>query len=133
MTAIAIRNGVEETRFSLKTTGKAYKIMLVPETDSFIAYSRELCCYDIFVADENGNLVTDGEFELECRTFNCDLLGIYSGNPKNEDRYGSDKCRTFGGKATAIISCSRPGEIQVFVNAEGLKSALDKEIVKKRL
>ena len=125
VTAIAVRNGIEEMRFSLKTTEKAYKVKIVPESDSITADNRELCYYDIFVVDENDNLVTDGEFEIECELFNGELLGVFSGNPCNEDQYGSNKCHTFCGKAVAIVKCRYPGNIKLIVSAKGLKSCLD--------
>ena len=125
VTAIAVRNGIEEMRFSLKTTEKAYKVKIVPESDSITADNRELCYYDIFVVDENDNLVTDGEFEIECELFNGELLGVFSGNPCNEDQYGSNKCHTFYGKAVAIVKCRYPGNIKLIVSAKELKSCLD--------
>lgn len=128
VTAIAVRNGTEEMRFSLKTTGTPYKITISPETKKIAADNRELCYYDISVVDENNNLVIDGEFEIECLLFNGELLGTFSGNPKNEDVYGSDKCHTFSGKAVAVVRSRYPGEIKLLVNAKGLKSAVDASV-----
>ena len=55
--------------------------------------------------------------------FGGKLLGIFSGNPSNDDQYGTNKCHTFGGKAVAIVKCQFPGEIKIVVSANGLKSA----------
>lgn len=90
-----------------------------------------MCYYDIFVEDENGKLVPDAEYETECKVFGGKLLGIFSGNPSNEDQYGTNKCHTFGGKAVAIVKCQFPGEIKMVVSARGLKSAVNNSVIAK--
>ena len=123
LTAAAYKNGKETARFSIETTCKAYKLNIVSEKTEITADNRDLCYYDIFVEDENGKLVSDAEYETECKVFGAELLGIFSGNPSNEDQYGTNKCHTFGGKAVAIVKRQSPGVIKIVVSAKGLKSA----------
>lgn len=121
--AVAYKNGEETTRFAIETVCKAYKLDIACERTEIIADNRDLCYYDIFVEDENRKLIPDAEYEIECKVFGGKLLGIFSGNPSNDDQYGTNKCHTFGGKAVAIVKCQFPGEIKIVVSAKGLKSA----------
>ena len=55
-------------------------------------------------------------------------MGIFSGDPKNEDRYGSNICHAFEGRAVAIIKTSAAGEVTVTVGSPKLYSG--KAIIK---
>lgn len=131
LTAISVRDGKEDKSFTLKTTGKAYKIQVIPEKDEIIADNRDLCYYNIFIEDENGNIVTEADNEIECRIFGGELMGVFSGCPNNEDQYGSDKCHVFYGKAAAIARCSCEGELKIYVKSRGLKGGIG-NVVKAR-
>lgn len=51
-------------------------------------------------------------------------MGIFSGNPKNEDQYGSNKCHAFYGKAVAVVRCGYECELEIYVKSNGLKSGM---------
>lgn len=131
LTAKAFQNGKQTAEFSLATAGIAYKIHIIPETTEIHADNRDLCYYDIFVEDESGCFVSDAETEIECRVINAELIGIFSGNPANEDQYGSNRCHVFGGRAVAIVKSNYPSEIKVIVSGKGLKSGLDDRVISK--
>lgn len=123
LSAVAYRNGIEECRFSISPVGKAHSLKIVPESDSLLADNRDLCYFNISVADRNGLTVTQAECEIQVSVFGGTLLGVYSANPCNEDCYGSDKCHVFEGKALAVIKASSRRQIDVFVCADGLNGA----------
>ncbi|MGN1127452.1 MAG: hypothetical protein ACI4T6_00695, partial [Candidatus Flemingiibacterium sp.] len=54
-----------------------------------------------------------------------ELMGIFSGDPCNEDQYGSNICHAFEGRAVAIVRASKPGDVTVIVGSEGLYSGKD--------
>ncbi len=123
LTAIAYKNGIECGRSSLSTVGKFSNIVLNPETDSLEADGRDLCYIQIFAADENGERIPDSNAELTCNVIGGELMGIFSGDPKNEDNYGSNSCHAFEGRAVAIIRTKTKGCVQLTVNSVGANEA----------
>lgn len=130
LTAVSVCNGKQEKTFTLATTGKAYKIRVVPESEQITPNNRDLCYFDIFIEDENGNIVTDADNEIECSLFGGELMGIFGGNPKNEDQYGSNKCHVFYGKAVAVARSRYAGELKIYIKSNGLKSGTSSVKVK---
>ena len=113
---------------SLPTLFGAYRV--VPEIEQITPNNRDLCYFDIFIEDENGNIVTDADNEIECSLFGGELMGIFGGNPKNEDQYGSNKCHVFYGKAVAVARSRYAGELKIYIKSNGLKSGTSSVKVK---
>lgn len=123
VSVIAYKNGVECGRSSLHTVGNAHSIKIEPETDVIKADGRDLCYFDITVTDENGDRVPDSKVELTCIVDGAELLGVFSGDPKNEDSYGSDKCHAFEGRAVAIVKTKQTGKVTLTVGSPKIYSA----------
>ena len=49
---------------------------------------------------------------------------IFSGEPKNEEQYTSNKCHAFEGRALAVVRTSNPGDVRIIVGADGLESGI---------
>ncbi|MGN1408742.1 MAG: glycoside hydrolase family 2 TIM barrel-domain containing protein [Eubacteriales bacterium] len=122
VSVIAYKNGVKCGSSSLHTVGKPYSVKVEAEKDSLCADNRDLCYFDITVTDENGDRIPDSKAELCCIVDGGELLGIFSGDPKNEDCYGSNICHAFEGRAVAIVRTSHPGKVTVTVGSKGLYS-----------
>ena len=122
LTAVSYKNGKEIKSSSLNTVDKPQKIKLVPVKTQFIADNRDLCYFEIFITDKNGNRVPHAENELSCTCSGGDLMCIFSGNPKNEDNYTSNKCHAFEGRSIAVIRAKTPGNITITVEGENLES-----------
>lgn len=122
ITAVAYKNGAECGRSSLRTVGAAAAVAVKPETASLLADNRDLCYFDISIVDAEENRVPDARQELLCLVDGGTLLGIFSGDPANEDQYGSNLCHAFEGRAVAIVKTDRPGEVTVTVGSNGLNS-----------
>lgn len=120
LTAVSFKDGKEQKRYTLRTTGEACKIQVTPETKMFAADNRDLCFFEIAVTDADGNLVTDAANELECNVRGGELLAIWSGCPNNEDQYGSNKCHAFCGRAVAVVRSKHLNYVDVCVKANGL-------------
>ena len=121
--AVAYKDGAECGRSSLRTVGAAAKLTVTPETDFLRADNRDLCYLDITVTDTEGNRIPDAKNQLRCLVNGGALLGIFSGDPANEDQYGSDTCHAYEGRAVAIIRANAPGKVKVLVLSDGLASA----------
>lgn len=123
LVAVAYKNGIECGRTSLHTVGKASAVVLTPETVEFAGDNRDLCYIDITIVDKNGDRVPDSKAELVCEVNGGELMGIASGNPKNEDDYTSNVCHAFYGRAIAIIRAKKPADVTVTVSSDSLDMA----------
>jgi len=121
LSVIAYKNGVECGRSCLRTTGEAAAVRVEAETKQIKADKRDLCYFDITVTDSSGERVSFAGNELQCFVEGGRLLGIFSGDPCNEDAYGSDICHAFEGRAVAIVSTDRAGEVKITVGGQGLR------------
>ena len=128
LTATSFKDGKKLKSFSLRTTGEEYAVRVVSEKDEIIGDNCDLCYFDISIVDKDGNVVTESKRELKCEVFGGEFMGIFSGDPKNEDSYGSDKCHAFGGRAVAIARCERGKKLTVRVTSEGLKGGVSNEV-----
>ena len=122
ISVIAYKNGEECGRSSLATTGEAYAVKVEAETSSLKADSRDLCYFDIAVTDKAGARVAAAKSALTCIVDGGELMGIFSGDPANEDQYGSNRCHAFEGRAVAIVRTATPGTVKITVGGEGLYS-----------
>ena len=121
--AVAYKNGTECGRSSLHTVGTPAKLAVTPETTALKADNRDLCYFDITITDAKGDRIPDAKNKLRCIVNGGSLLGIFSGDPANDDQYGSDTCHAYEGRAVAIVRASRPGDVRLIVMSDGLASA----------
>lgn len=122
LVAVAYKNGAECGRSVLKTVGKAAAIKILPEKTEIDADNRDLCYLNILITDKCGDRIPDAKCEITCTVSGGELLGVFSGDPCNEDRYGSDKCHAFYGRALAIVRSNTVGTVTVKVSAEQMQS-----------
>ena len=125
ISVIAYKNGAECGRSSLQTVGTPAAVKVQAETDSLTADNRDLCYFDLTITDADENRVPDAKNKLHCSVEGGTLLGIFSGDPCNEDAYGSDTCHAFEGRAVAIVRTDRPGTVKLTVIGHGLAAGCD--------
>ncbi|MBE6612780.1 MAG: glycoside hydrolase family 2 protein [Ruminococcaceae bacterium] len=122
ISVIAYKNGAECGRSSLHTTGAPARVIVTPETDTLAADNRDLCYFDITIADEAGVRTAAARNAISCIVDGGELLGIFSGDPCNEDQYGSNACHAFEGRAVAIVRTNKPGCVTITVGGPDLQS-----------
>lgn len=122
LTAVSYKNGTEANRYSLYTTNSASRIVVTPEIKEFLADNRDLCYFDISITDDAGRLIADAQSEVFCEVAGGELLGIYSGDPCNEDQFTSNVCHTYRGRALAVVRATTPGEVTLTVSSDKLMS-----------
>jgi len=114
------KNGKIVGSDSIKTVGKPAKVALKAEKTFVKADGRDLLYVDVEVQDQDGNrMVTDGSV-LSCVVSGGELLAFFSGDPCNEDQYGSNQCHTFLGRALVVVKVTSPGEVTVTVGGNSL-------------
>ncbi len=126
ITAVAFKNGKEVSSYTLKTVKPASAINITPETEKFKADNRDLCYFDISIVDCDGNVDVFAENELKCFVSGGELLGIFSGDPQNEDKFTSNVCHAFKGRALAVVRAAKPGNVSITVTSEGLAAGNSK-------
>lgn len=120
--AISYRDGKMIKTSSLHTVGKAENVMVVPETDTLKADNRDLCYFDITITDSNGDRVPYAENEVFASVSGGELMCIFGGNPANDDDYASNICHTFYGRCVAVVRTKTPGDVEITVISENLKT-----------
>lgn len=120
ISAAAEKDGQICAKGSLNTVGEKSAINVTAEKDELLADNRDLCYFDITVADSEGRVVMAADDELKCVVSGGELLGIFSGNPCNEDSFTSNSCHAFLGRALAIVRTKTPGEVGIKVYADKL-------------
>ena len=121
LTAISYKAGKEIRMSSIHTVGLPKKVKIIPEKTEFAADNRDLCYFDLYVCDENGDRVPYAENELVCICDGGELMCVFSGNPSNEDLYTSEKCHAFEGRAVAVVRAKESGSITLTVGGETLR------------
>ena len=121
LTATAIYGGQRGASFALHTVGAPAAIDVAAERASFAADRRDLCYFDITITDDAGDRVPNASTPLECFVDGGELMGIFSGDPKNEDVYTSNRAHAFEGRAVAVVRTDRPGTVKVVVRGGGLR------------
>lgn len=120
ITAVAYKDGKEASRFTLSSFDTPSRIELIPEKENLKADGRDLLYVRVKVTDEKGVVADTFEGELRCEVEGCELMGFFSGDPKNEDQYGSEVCHAFGGEAVAIVRTKVEGEFSIKVLSDGI-------------
>jgi beta-galactosidase len=125
LTAIALNDGKEVTRQTLKTTGKPAQLRVTSEKDSVSTAVDDLAYFNIEVLDENGFLVPDAivpvQFTIEG---SGKLQGVASENPTEMASFQQPKIKTWRGKCQLIVRLGKEGEkVKVAADADGLKGS----------
>ncbi len=126
LTATTYKNGKVDKTAELKTIKQVSKIVVEPEKTKLISDNRDLCYFDITLQDEDGNRVTTAKCELRASCDGGELMGIFSGDPANEDAYTSNTCHAFYGRAVAVVRAKNKGDVTLTVESGTLKSATAK-------
>lgn len=122
LSSTAIKHGKIVGTWTLETTTAPACINVTPEQRSIKADRRDLAYFQIAITDGQERPVPEYNGELICVVTGGERMGIYSGDPCNEDDYGSDRCHAFDGRALAVVRATRPGPVSITVFAEGLAS-----------
>lgn len=126
LTAVAQKGGQCFGQSSLHTVGIPVKIGVSREKERLRADNRDLCYFRVTVEDKEGSRVPHAKNELTCLVEGGELLGIFSGDPKNEDEYTTNRCHAFEGRALVIVRTKTPGTVTVTVGSPGLFNGTDR-------
>ena len=130
--AIGLRDTIEVSSKTLKTTGVASKIRLTPDRSNISANRNDLSYVMVELTDEDGSLVPDCDLAITFSiTGDGEAAAIGNANPSDMRSFKSPVCMTFRGRGLVIL---RPkgnaGEITLSARAEGISAETTKIIVR---
>ena len=119
--AVAYREGQVIGEQVVKTAGAPQAIRLTADRNMITPDGMDLVYLLIEAYDKNGLPcpLADQQIELSIKGAGR-ILGVGNGNPQSFEPLQSDKVRLFYGKAMAILTADRAGNIQVEAAAAGL-------------
>ena len=121
LVAVAYRNGEQAGRTVLRTAGDDVHLAATPDRIEIRADDTDLSFIDITVADQDGTVHVLRDCTVTVSVSGSGVLqGLGSANPASEDDYSACSCRTYLGRALAVIRPTGPGEIRVRVESEGV-------------
>ena len=122
LTAVAYSRGIEQGRTSLVSAAEV-SLAVAADRTSLRASASDLAFVAIELRDADGNLGNDVDrpvtVEIEGEGT---LQALGSARPSTEERFDSETCTTFDGRAFAVVRPTGPGLISVSVTSEGLSS-----------
>jgi beta-galactosidase len=123
LTAIASRAGQEIGRRTLRTTGPAAAIKLIPDTGALTTGRDDLAHILVTIVDRNGHLVPDAAHRVGFEVRGAGTLAaVGNGNPHNADSFRRPRRHTWHGRALAILRpAKRPGVVTLTASAPGLR------------
>jgi len=123
--AIALKNGKTVATKILHTTGEPAAIDLVVDRLVIRADRQDLAFVAINIIDKNGHIVPNAATQINLSVKGAgELVAAGSAHPYDMASFQQPECKTFRGKALAIIrSTLKAGDIEFTATADGLEKA----------
>lgn len=124
LVAVALRDGAESGRTSLRTAGAA-RLTATADRTTLRADDTDLAYVAIEWRDELGELVTSADAPVTVTVAGpATLAGMCSARPSTTERFDATTWTTFDGRALAVIRPSGPGQVRVTVTTQGYEPAV---------
>ncbi|TRY17705.1 glycoside hydrolase family 2 protein [Tessaracoccus rhinocerotis] len=121
LVAVARRDGVAQERTTLKSAGPVSSLRLLTDRLELKAADGALGFVEIELVDGHGILSTAADRQVRVRVEgDGELVALGSANPVQDPDFGAAECRTFEGRAMAVVRPTGPGTLRVRVSTDGL-------------
>lgn len=119
--AIAFKDGREVARTTLRSAGDDVRVIATPDRSRIRADDRDLAYIEIAVCDGEGIVhpLRDVDITIDVQGPGV-LQGLASDALASVDDYSATTCRTYRGRALAVIRPVAAGEITIRVEADGI-------------
>ncbi len=122
--ASGFRAGKEIISKSLITTGKPSKIKIIPERYSVKSDPNDLAYIQIIIVDDSDKIVPDAAIDIQIiPEGNGELIACGNAAPDDLKSFGNPQCKTFRGRALAIMQPKSKGSMTLTVKSELLPEA----------
>jgi beta-galactosidase len=120
LTAVAFRDGTETSRSSLVAPQDRVELEAVADRTSLQSGPCDLAFVDLLITDGQGVLRTARDLEVQVTVSGAGILqALGSAAPLSDEGFTSPSCRTYEGRALAIVRPTGPGDILLTVQAPG--------------
>ena len=124
LVAVAHRGGVEVGRTTLRSAVGALRLRLEVDQEEAAHGVADLAFVKANLVDDAGTPHPGADRELRVRVEGPAVLqGLGSAAPASEDDYLADHCRTYRGRALAVVRPTGVGAITVHVDSDGIQPA----------
>ena len=123
--AIARTGGKEVARNTIETTGKAVRLVLVPDQGPWLGNGQDIQYVSVIAVDRQGRKVFDADHLVRFKVEgDARIAGVGSGDmSSNESMTGSEHSLWHGSCQIVLRSGTKPGAVTLEASAEGLKGA----------
>ncbi|MGQ1891657.1 glycoside hydrolase family 2 TIM barrel-domain containing protein [Thermophagus sp. OGC60D27] len=124
--AFALNKGKEVGSKELKTTGAQTKVKLKADRSEIKASRNDLSYISIEITDNQGNVIPDAKIPVTLRVSGVgEIAGSGNANPTDMESFNNPVCKTFRGKALAILrplEDKKSGTITLMAEADSLET-----------
>lgn len=119
LVALASAPGREDTSAVLRSAGATRNLQLTQETSSTAVGEHDFVAVEF--RDENSTVLVDVDQVVSIRVDGDGVLaGLGTGRGATEERFNSDRCTTFDGRALVIIRRTGAGPIHLEATTDGV-------------
>lgn len=123
LTAVAYSDGAETGRDTIASTSGPTRLVALPESEEVSAGPEGVVFLPIELRDAAGTLRVRESTEVRVTVDGpAELAGVVSANPVTEEAVTAAACRTYAGRAIAVVRPTGPGTITMTVSADGLET-----------
>jgi beta-galactosidase len=121
LVAVAYADGRERGRTHLRTADGPTRLGLHPDDIDLEDSSGEVAFVEILLQDQRGTVVTDADRDVSVSVSGTGtLVGVVSGRPDTNQPLTGHLCRTFDGRAVALVRPTGEGKIHLTVTSDDL-------------
>lgn len=118
LTAVAYRDGRAVGRSTLRTARGAVRLEAVADRSDLSAAGSDLSFVSIRLVDEHGTVHQLQDREVQVTVTGAGTLaGLGSADPRSEEDFTESRCRTFDGRALAVVRTTGAGVVELSVTA----------------
>ena len=127
--AIAYRDGKEVARHQIETTGKAVKLIVTSEDDTWKADGTDLMHLRIEAVDSKGRRVpmAQDELKFEITEGDAKIVAVSSGNHESDELNVTNHRKLYNGSALVILRAGKdPGKVVLKTSSEAFRPVITK-------
>ncbi len=125
LSAVGVTDDKESEPISLKTSGNASRIRLIPDRIKISADGQDLSFITVEVTDKDGTVQPNAQNQLRFSISGPGIIaGVDNGDIKDTDPYSGTNRKAWHGRALVVVRSTRDaGNIKLTVSSEGITEA----------
>jgi beta-galactosidase len=125
LSAVGVTDDKESEPISLKTSGNASRIRLIPDRIKISADGQDLSFITVEVTDKDGTVQPNAQNQLRFSISGPGIIaGVDNGDIKDTDPFSGTNRKAWHGRALVVVRSTRDaGNIKLTVSSEGITEA----------